>query len=65
MTYQLEKDLPITKKEEDILGCEKFAECLTAAIINYTNKEKNTDGLVILLLDWRENGEVEKHLFLI
>ena len=47
MTYQLEKDLPITKKEEDILGREKFAECLTAAIINYTNKEKNTDGLVI------------------
>lgn len=47
MTYQLEKDLPITKKEEDILGREKFAECLTAAIINYTNREKNTDGLVI------------------
>ena len=47
MTYQLEKDLPITKKEEDILGREKFAECLTAAIINYTNKEKNIDGLVI------------------
>lgn len=47
MTYQLEKDLPITKKEEDILGREKFAECLTAAIINYTNREENTDGLVI------------------
>ena len=47
MTYQLEKDLPITKKEDDILDREKFAECLTAAIINYTNKEKNTDGLVI------------------
>lgn len=47
MTYQLEKDLPITKKEEDILGREKIAECLTAAIINYTNREENTDGLVI------------------
>ena len=62
MTYQLEKDLPITKKEDDILDREKFAECLTAAIINYTNKKRIQMGL---LLDWRENGEVEKHLFLI
>lgn len=62
MTYQLEKDLPITKKEEDILGREKFAECLTAAII-ITQIEKRIQ--MGLLLDWRENGEAEKHLFLI
>lgn len=56
----IEKDLPITVAEKDVLGRDKFAKQLAMMIEAYAKAQDEKEQKRESLLDWRVRGEAER-----